>query len=97
MKHKNGAITEEEAVKEVTRMVENSRREVLRTSLLQTEKSVIPAVIRAAFFELIQIVYYLYDNGAADEYRNPVKIFDDIKAVLYEPIGISTNIPKEMN
>ncbi|KAM7461961.1 hypothetical protein LguiA_030082 [Lonicera macranthoides] len=38
MKHKNGAITEEEAVKEVTRMSENSNREVLRSSLLQPEK-----------------------------------------------------------
>ncbi|KAM7461960.1 hypothetical protein LguiA_030081 [Lonicera macranthoides] len=96
MKHENGAITEEEAVKEVTRMSENSNREVLRTSLLQTEKSVIPRVIGDAFFKLLQIGHYLYDNSV-DEYRCPIKNFDDIKAVLYEPISISTNMPMEMN
>ncbi|KAM7466009.1 hypothetical protein LguiB_013571 [Lonicera macranthoides] len=96
MKHKNGAITEEEAVKEVKRMSENSRREVLRTLLLQTEKSVIPWVIRDAFFKLLQIGHYLYNSGT-DEFRRPLKNFDDIKAVLYDPISLSTNIRKEMN
>ncbi|KAM7466016.1 hypothetical protein LguiB_013578 [Lonicera macranthoides] len=96
MKHKNGAITEEEAVKEVTRMSENSNREVLRTSLLRREESVIPWVIRDAFFKMLQIGHYLY-SSTTDEYRRPIKNFDDIKVVLYEPISISTNIPMEMN
>ncbi|KAM7466015.1 hypothetical protein LguiB_013577 [Lonicera macranthoides] len=89
MKHKNGAITEEEAVKEVTRMSENSNREVLRTSLLRREESVIPWVIRDAFFKMLQIGHYLY-GSTTDEYRRPIKNFDDIKAVLYEPIILNT-------
>ncbi|KAM7502842.1 hypothetical protein LguiB_001746 [Lonicera macranthoides] len=90
----NGAIREEEAVKQVRRMVENSRREVLRMSLVQTDKSVIPWAIRDAFFKMIQIGQYLYGNST-DEYRSPIKNFDDIKAILYEPISTSTNLPKE--
>ncbi|KAM7497482.1 hypothetical protein LguiA_021896 [Lonicera macranthoides] len=94
MEDKNGAIREEEAVKQVRRMVENSRREVLRMSLVQIDKSVIPWAIRDAFFKMIQIGQYLYGNST-DEYRSPIKNFDDIKAILYEPISISTNLPKE--
>ena len=83
VRHNNGTTTEEEARTEVRRMIRRSKREELRT-LVQEKQSLIPKVIIESFFKLYKIFYYLYDSS--DEYRIPGRTFDEMNALLYEPL-----------
>ncbi|KAM7466314.1 hypothetical protein LguiB_013876 [Lonicera macranthoides] len=83
VRHGNGAITEEMARTEVRRMVERSKREVLRL-LVQKKSTSIPKGFIESFFKMYTMCYYLYNNS--DEYRNPGRTFEEINALLYEPL-----------
>ncbi|KAM7465966.1 hypothetical protein LguiB_013528 [Lonicera macranthoides] len=80
-----GAITIEYARTEMLRMIENSRRELMRMML--TKPSVLPKTLIESFFYLHQISYYFYIKN--DEYRIPTKrIVDDMNGLLYEPLDL---------
>lgn len=83
--HGNGAISIEDARAETLRMIEGSRRELMRMML--TEPTVLPKTLIESFFYQHQISYYFYIKS--DEYRIPTKrIVDDMNALLYEPLDL---------
>lgn len=80
-------MTYEEARKKVWGIVQRSKRDALRMNI-QEKGSIVPKEIKDAIWKLIKAVHYLYSEG--DEYRRPGSTKDDIKALLYEPIPLTT-------
>lgn len=66
-------------------MIESSKREVLRM-VVQKKPSSIPKAFIESYFKLYKMCYYLYNSS--DEYRLPGRTFDEINALLYEPLGL---------
>ncbi|KAM7465984.1 hypothetical protein LguiB_013546 [Lonicera macranthoides] len=81
----DGAIPIEDVRAEVLRMIESSRRELMRMMLI--ELSVLPKTLIESFFYLHQISYYLYKKS--DEYRILTeRTVDDMNGLLYEPLDL---------
>ncbi|KAK2992548.1 hypothetical protein RJ640_001861 [Escallonia rubra] len=82
----NGSLAEEDARDEVRKIIEYSRREVLRM-MLQTHGSLVPKAVKESIWKLSKLCHYLYARG--DEFRTPGSGKDDINIVFYEPINLS--------
>ncbi|KAM7497484.1 hypothetical protein LguiA_021898 [Lonicera macranthoides] len=93
--HSDGAISIEEAEIQVRRMIESSRRELLR--MLVTEPSGTRKTLIELFFYTNQASYYLYARN--DEYRTPTrKGLDDVNGLLYQPLNLlPSNILEKKN
>uniref|UniRef100_B9SIL7 Ent-sandaracopimaradiene synthase KSL3, chloroplastic n=1 Tax=Ricinus communis TaxID=3988 RepID=KSL3_RICCO len=84
--HGNGIITEEEAVKEVTRMIEYHRRELLRM-VVETEGSIVPKACKDVFWLMSRILHLFYMSD--DGYSSPTKMIHAADAIINEPIIVS--------
>ncbi|KAJ7964629.1 Terpene synthase [Quillaja saponaria] len=83
MIHGNGAITEEECVRETRKLIDSHRKELLRL-VLQTEGSVVPQVCKDVFWKTSKILHLFYMDG--DGFSSTSAMADAMNAVLNEPI-----------
>ncbi|XP_048232203.1 ent-kaurene synthase TSP4, chloroplastic isoform X1 [Ricinus communis] len=79
----NGAITEEEAKEEVTRIITSHRRELLRM-VVQTEGSIVPKSCKNLFWTMSKLLHLFYMSE--DGYSSPTKMLSAINAIVNEPI-----------
>ncbi|KAM7502846.1 hypothetical protein LguiB_001751 [Lonicera macranthoides] len=83
--HSDGGISIEEAKIEVRRMVESSRRELLR--MMVTEPSSTRKTLIELFFRANQATYYLYIGN--DKFKTTTrKGLEDLNGFLYQPLDL---------
>lgn len=82
-----GAISEEEAISNIEKMVEYNRRKLLQM-ILQTKGSLVPKQCKDVFWNTCKIAYYLYSH--ADEFTSPQQMIEDMKLLIHEPLNLST-------
>nr|UXG91345.1 (+)-kaurene synthase [Callicarpa americana] len=82
-----GAISEEDAISNIEKMVEYNRRKLLQM-ILQTKGSLVPKECKDVFWNTCKIAYYLYSH--ADEFTSPQQMMEDMKLLIHEPLNLST-------
>lgn len=82
--HNDEAITEEEdAQKEVKRLIESHRRELQRM-VLTKEGSIVPKACKDLFWRMNKILHLFYMGG--DGFSSPSKMVSSVNAIIDEPI-----------
>ncbi|KAK4435738.1 Cis-abienol synthase, chloroplastic [Sesamum alatum] len=80
-----GAISEEDAISEIEKLVEYNRRKLLQL-ILQTEGSRMPKECKHVFWQSGKIGYYLYSHG--DEFTSPQQMMEDAKSLIFQPLSL---------
>ncbi|KAL3818443.1 hypothetical protein ACJIZ3_004348 [Penstemon smallii] len=78
----HGAVSEEEAISNLTQMVEYNRQKLLQL-VFQTQ-GIIPRECKDVFWKTCKISYYLYSES--DEFTSPQQMKEDIKSLIYQPL-----------
>ncbi|KAL5707796.1 ent-kaurene synthase [Ranunculus cassubicifolius] len=85
--HACGAITEEEAVKEVTTIIDRNRR-ALQKMVLQSKGSIVPKECKDIFWKTTKINSLFYTNK--DGFSSPVEMLRVVNQVLHDPLPLSS-------
>ncbi|CAI0548956.1 unnamed protein product, partial [Linum tenue] len=82
----SGKVTEEEARREIQRMIEKHRKELLRMVVLKEgdEGSVVPRAVKEVFWQTSKIVHMFYMSK--DGFSSPHEMVAAIDSVIYKPI-----------
>ncbi|KAJ7968774.1 Ent-kaurene synthase [Quillaja saponaria] len=80
----HGAITTEEAVKEIRKLIDSHRRELLKM-VLQTKGSVVPKACKDLIWKANKVVGFVY-NMDTDGYSHMAEMIDAVNAVIFEPV-----------
>ncbi|KAI3468365.1 hypothetical protein Pfo_025028 [Paulownia fortunei] len=80
-----GAISEEEAISKIEKMIEYNRRKLLQM-VYQRRGSIVPRECKDVFWKTLKIGYYLYTHG--DEFTSPQEMMEDMKSLIYEPLKL---------
>lgn len=80
--HGEGAISKEDAIREIRRTIDDNRRELLRM-VLQGEGSVVPKDCREVFWKMSKVLhlFYMKEDGFTSN-----DMAGAVKAVLHDPI-----------
>ncbi|GMH02876.1 hypothetical protein Nepgr_004715 [Nepenthes gracilis] len=83
--HSNGALSEEEAIRHIERVVVGKRRELLRL-VLQDEESVVPRACKDLFWKMSKVLHLLYkeDDGFTSQRLDGV-----VKTLLHDPVALN--------
>ncbi|KAL8521794.1 hypothetical protein ACS0TY_012088 [Phlomoides rotata] len=79
------AITEEEAKSKIKEMAAYHRRKLMQ--IVYNEGTVFPRECKDVFLKTCRTGYYLYSSD--DEFTSPQQMMEDMKSLVYEPIGTS--------
>ncbi|CAL1399989.1 unnamed protein product [Linum trigynum] len=82
----NGKVTEEKARREIQRMIEKHRKELLRMVVLKDgdEGTVVPRAVKEVFWQTSKIVHMFYMSK--DGFSSPHEMVAAIDSVIYKPI-----------
>ncbi|KAK3005825.1 hypothetical protein RJ639_016243 [Escallonia herrerae] len=80
--HSNGAISEEEAIKEIRGVLDSHRRELLRL-VLQETGSVVPRVCKELFWMMNKVNHFFYDKEDKFTFYDTRKT---VKEIIHVPI-----------
>ncbi|PIN17551.1 cis-abienol synthase [Handroanthus impetiginosus] len=80
-----GAISDDEAISKIQKMVEYHRRKLLKL-ILQTKGSIVPRECKHVFWKFCKIGYYLY--SFVDEFTSPQQMMEDVKSLIFEPFNL---------
>ncbi|CAI0474039.1 unnamed protein product, partial [Linum tenue] len=82
----SGKVTEEEARREIQRMIEKHRKELLRMVVLKEgdEGSVVPRAVKEVFWQTSKIVHMFYMSK--DGFSSPHEMVAAIDSVIHKPI-----------
>ncbi|KAL0312158.1 UNVERIFIED_CONTAM: Class I diterpene synthase TPS6, chloroplastic [Sesamum radiatum] len=84
--HKDGGgISEEDAIREIKKMVEFNRRKLLHM-VFQRNGSIVPRECKDVFWKTSKTAYYLYSSG--DEFTSPQEMMEDMKSLIYKPLEL---------
>nr|QWD59169.1 ent-13-epi-sandaracopimaradie [Aconitum carmichaelii] len=83
MLHDPSVTTEEEAVKKMRRVIESSRKELMRL-VVQTNGSVVPRVCKELFWNMCRVVHLFYASN--DGFSSAEQMVTDVKAVIFIPL-----------
>ncbi|XP_077244398.1 terpenoid cyclases/Protein prenyltransferases superfamily protein isoform X2 [Tasmannia lanceolata] len=75
--------SEEEAVREIRGVIDNSRRELLRL-VLERQGSVVPSACKDLFWKAIKVLHLFYLTN--DGFSSPTEMVSAVSAVIHEPI-----------
>ncbi|KAL8536935.1 hypothetical protein ACS0TY_012211 [Phlomoides rotata] len=79
------AITEEEAMSKIKEMAAYHRRKLMQ--IVYNEGTVFPRECKDVFLKTCRTGYYMYSSD--DEFSSPQQMMEDMKSLVYEPIGTS--------
>ncbi|XP_058072226.1 ent-kaurene synthase, chloroplastic [Magnolia sinica] len=85
MVHSNGEVTEEDAVREMRGIIDNSRRELLKL-VLQTKGSVVPRACKDLFWKMSRVLHLFYLRN--DGFTSPQEMIGSVNAVLHDPLNL---------
>nr|QWD59168.1 ent-kaurene synthase [Aconitum carmichaelii] len=73
----------EEAVRKMRRVVDNSRKELMRL-VLQTDGSVVPRACKELFWNMCRVIHLFYASN--DGFTSVEQMVSDVKAVMFVPL-----------
>lgn len=81
--HSNGVVTEEKAIENIKRVIDNSRRELLRL-VLQEKGSIVPKACKELIWKMSKVLQLFYMN--AEGFTSNVEMLMSISEVIFDPI-----------
>ncbi|XP_065868377.1 ent-kaur-16-ene synthase, chloroplastic-like isoform X3 [Euphorbia lathyris] len=84
MEHGRGAVDEETSMKEVERLIESHKRELLRLIVDKKEGSVVPKSCKDLFWGLSKVLHLTYMDD--DGFTSPVKMVNAADVIVNQPI-----------
>ncbi|KAK9131608.1 hypothetical protein Scep_011136 [Stephania cephalantha] len=84
----NGAISEEEAVRDMKLLIDISKRKVLRL-VLQCKGSVIPRDCKDLFWKTVRVSHLFYKSS--DGFSSQQEMLDEVNSVLHDPINLPSS------
>ncbi|WCJ40673.1 Ent-kaurene synthase chloroplastic [Euphorbia peplus] len=88
VEHGRGAVDEETSMKEVERLVESHKRELLRLIVQKTEGSVVPQSCKDLAWRVSKVLHLLYMDD--DGFTCPVKMLNATNAIVNEPLLLTS-------